>query len=177
MKALNQKKLREVGFISKSFGYKGELVLIAETMPLGKVMKEKFLFIRLEGLPVPFSVESIREKSGNLLVKFLDVDDETAARRLIQMKVSVESSGKEEAAEWSWHDVVGYEAEDTAYGPLGKIIEVQEFPMQMIAKCEVNGKEVLFPLNETVVIGIDESRQHLLLDLPEGLLDIYLGQS
>ena len=34
--------------------------------------------------------------------------------------------------------------------------------------------EILFPLNEDFIVEIDDEEKILTLDLPEGLLDIYL---
>jgi len=35
-------------------------------------------------------------------------------------------------------------------------------------------KEIMFPLNEDMIVEIDEDEETILVDLPEGLLDIYL---
>jgi 16S rRNA processing protein RimM len=47
--------------------------------------------------------------------------------------------------------------------------------MQMIAKCIVKGKEVLFPLNEDIVIEINEEEKKVFVELPSGLLDVYMA--
>jgi 16S rRNA processing protein RimM len=36
-------------------------------------------------------------------------------------------------------------------------------------------KEILFPLNEDMIVEIDEDEKTLLVDLPEGLLELYLN--
>ena len=35
-----------------------------------------------------------------------------------------------------------------------------------------NGREVLVPLNESLIVAIDRENRTLLMDLPEGLLDM-----
>jgi len=45
---------------------------------------------------------------------------------------------------------------------------------QLIAAVTYKGCEVLFPLNEEIIKGIDVVKEVVLIDLPEGLLDIYL---
>jgi len=74
----------------------------------------------------------------------------------------------------SWKDVQGYTATDESFGEMGIITEVAEYPMQYIGKCIINEKEVLFPLNDDVVTEVDDEAKTINLDLPLGLLDIYL---
>ena len=63
---------------------------------------------------------------------------------------------------------------DETFGELNIIEEVNEFPMQFIAKCTINNKEVLFPLNDEIVTEIDEDKKIIYLDLPIGLVEMYL---
>jgi 16S rRNA processing protein RimM len=58
---------------------------------------------------------------------------------------------------------------------LGEIIEINEYPQQFVATVSYRNKEVMFPLNEDMIIEIDEDEGTLLVDLPDGLLDIYLS--
>jgi 16S rRNA processing protein RimM len=44
-------------------------------------------------------------------------------------------------------------------------------PQQEMAFLDYRGREVLIPLNEQLIISIDETQKHILMDLPEGLLD------
>ncbi|MNR60372.1 Ribosome maturation factor RimM [compost metagenome] len=58
---------------------------------------------------------------------------------------------------------------------MGEIIEVNEYPQQFVATVLYKETEIMFPLNEDMIIEIDEEEETLLVDLPEGLLDIYLS--
>ena len=76
--------------------------------------------------------------------------------------------------EFTLFDLVGFTAIDEYEGELGEVIDVQEYPQQIIATVNFKGAEVLFPLNEEIIVGIDVVKEILNVDLPEGLLDIYL---
>jgi 16S rRNA processing protein RimM len=54
-------------------------------------------------------------------------------------------------------------------------LEVIEQPHQMLCRIEINGKEVLIPLNESTIEKIDGKKKQVKVKLPEGLLEIYLG--
>ena len=77
-------------------------------------------------------------------------------------------------AEFTLNDVEGFIAIDETHGELGEIISVQEYPQQLIATVQYKNKEVLFPLNLEIIKGIDVEGGEIYIDLPEGLLDIYL---
>lgn len=179
MKTLHIDKLIPLGFINKTHGFQGELSLaIHDDVSISiDQFKSQFLFILLDGLPVPFFVENIREKSGGVLVKFESVSDEFQAKKLVGKKVLAEKMKLDatEDDEPSWFDLVGYSVIDKSYGELGPIIEIQELPMQFLASCKVNDKEVLFPLHEEIIINIDDNNKIIQIDLPDGLLDVYLS--
>jgi 16S rRNA processing protein RimM len=61
---------------------------------------------------------------------------------------------------------------DKTTGPAGVITEVVEMPQQEMAFVLHHGREVLIPLNESLIISIDRENKTLLMDLPEGLLDM-----
>jgi len=76
--------------------------------------------------------------------------------------------------DFRWTDLVGFLVIDEEHGELGDIIEVQEMPQQFIATVEMeDGKQLMFPLSEDLILGIDGDEEVLEVDLPEGLVDLY----
>ncbi|MBP6334670.1 MAG: 16S rRNA processing protein RimM [Bacteroidia bacterium] len=178
MKTLNFKKLTSLGFINKAHGFQGEVsIALNEELNISPdQLKSSFLFVVLDGLPVPFFVETVRIKSGGLLVKFETIKDESEAKKLGGKEILAENIKQDlnEESEPAWFDLEGFSVTDKTYGDLGLIKEVQEYPMQFLARCEVNGQEILFPLHEEIILEIDDEKKSILIELPEGLLDIYL---
>ena len=56
---------------------------------------------------------------------------------------------------------------------LGKIVEVIEQPHQVLCRIDFNGKEAFIPLHEETIVKIDKKKQQVIVELPEGLLEIY----
>ena len=109
------------------------------------------------------------------MVKLFDVDSEEEARKFSRKDFFTEKiPGKIKRNITGWKDLVDFHVTDIALGELGNILEVLEYPMQMIARCSVNGKEVLFPLNDEIVLEIHDKERKIVVDLPDGLLDVYL---
>lgn len=61
---------------------------------------------------------------------------------------------------------------DQNAGEIGHITEVLEMPQQEMAAVQYQGREVLIPLNEQFIIEVDHATQKVLMDLPEGLLNL-----
>jgi 16S rRNA processing protein RimM len=177
MKFLEKKNLTSIGRINKVSGFKGEVSCLVTLAHPEKLLKHKFLFVLIEGLPVPFLVQSIEFKGDDLIVKFEDVDNEIQAKKLSQKELFAEkirATKKNEII--TWNDLTGYKVIDENHGELGTIEEVLEYPMQMIARCTFKEQEIMFPLNDDIVIEIDDAKNIVHVDLPEGLLDVYLSE-
>lgn len=163
---------RKIGFISKLNGFKGELVLASDE---DGFFDNEFLFMQMDGIPVPFYVEDIFEKGGNVIVKFEDVNDEAEAQRFLRKEVFAELKKKDKSASSiSVKDLVGYHIIDSIAGDLGPIASIEEFPQQEIAVCNIKGKQVLIPLNADFINGIDDEERKVYVNLPSGLVDLYL---
>ena len=52
---------------------------------------------------------------------------------------------------------------------------MNEYPQHFVATMNYKEKEVLFPLNEDMILEIDLDEETILVDLPDGLLDLYLN--
>lgn len=174
MKPILPDDLTYVGFVSKPHGFKGEVLIALETTDADQLEGIKYLFILLEGLPVPYRIDSSRLKSGNLLIHFEDISKEEDARALTGKQVYAEKHLIEESETEDFTELNGYTAIDSAAGLIGVIEGIDEYPMQLIARCDFRGKEILFPLNETIVQAIDHDLKTVTIRLPDGLLDVYL---
>ncbi len=165
-----------IGKIVSVFGLKGEMILVHT---LGKSST-------LKGLPaifieekkdsfIPWFIESARSKSAEeIYLKIEGLDTREQALKLVQKKVWIPTTELEKfAAKTSPVGLVGYELIDDS-GTLGNILELVEQPHQMICRIEINEQEVLIPLNEETLKKIDRKNKKVFVELPEGLLDVYL---
>jgi 16S rRNA processing protein RimM len=58
--------------------------------------------------------------------------------------------------------------------PLGEILEIIEQPHQLLCRLDIKGKEVLIPLHEETLLKADHKKKQVIVELPDGLLEIYL---
>ena len=165
-----------IGSILKTRGLKGELQLYVDFDNLPDITIES-VFIDMTGKLIPYFVESIKYPQKNTAYMYLeDIDTIEKATPLAKKDVylSNQLKPKKKKAEFTLNDLLGFIAVDENEGELGKISAINEYPQQLIATVTYKGCEVLFPLNEEIIKGIDVVKNMVLVDLPDGLLDIYL---
>ncbi|MBK6354259.1 MAG: hypothetical protein IPF46_12915 [Saprospiraceae bacterium] len=53
-----------------------------------------------------------------------------------------------------------------------KIISVEEYPSQILAKVNYQNREILLPIHENFITRLDESKKKLHMNLPTGILEL-----
>ena len=157
-------------------GLKGELLLLHELGKKTSLKNLKAIFIEeRKNSFLPFFIESIRIKSDSeIFIKLEGVGTREAATKLLQKKVWLAAADhKLFASKSSPASLLGYTIIQNNE-PLGEILELVEQPHQLLCRLEIKGKEVLIPLHEGSLQKIDHRKKQVLVELPEGLLDIYL---
>ena len=165
----------QVGKFIKAKGLKGELQLYAGIDGL-ETIKFNTLFVDMAGKLVPYFVSAINYRPNGVFFILEDVDTVEKATRLLKKDVYLPEKlrPKKKKGEFTLNDLKGFTAIDENEGELGEIIAVQELPQQYIATVNYKNCEVLFPLNEATIKGMNLDRREVYVDLPDGLLDIYL---
>jgi len=72
----------------------------------------------------------------------------------------------------SFHELVGYTAVEEIEGEIGVIENIIENPGQLILSVKNGEREILIPLVEEFIADISKKKKELVLNLPEGLLDL-----
>jgi 16S rRNA processing protein RimM len=165
-----------IGSILKTKGLKGEMQLYVDFEGAEKI-KITSLFIDLAGKLVPYFVTSIKYLQKNQAYLFLeDIDTIEKASALVKKDLYLPNKlkPKKKKDEFTLKDVKGFIAVDETHGELGEILDIVEYPQQLIASVQYKNKEVLFPLNVDIIKGIDVEGGEIYIALPDGLLDVYL---
>lgn len=166
----------KIGKLVSAFGLQGELVLKHN---LGKKTSLKgliaFFIEERSNSFIPYFIESTRIKNEEeIFLKVQDISTREAAVKLAQKEVWLpEADFKKFSAKSAPINLLGYMIEEDKK-ELGAILEVIEQPHQVLCRIEINGKEVYIPLNESTIRRIDHKGRRVVVELPEGLLEIYL---
>ncbi|GAB2700111.1 ribosome maturation factor RimM [Mucilaginibacter koreensis] len=166
-----------IGTLTKTRGLKGEMQLYVDFEGLEQI-NFKSVFIDVAGKLVPFFIENIKYPQANTAYIWLeDVNTIEKASLLAKKDVYLPNKlkPKKKKEEFTLKDLKGFIAVDEQKGELGEIIEIVDYPQQIIATVNYQGHEVLFPLNTELIKGIDVEGGEVYIDLPDGLLDVYLS--
>jgi 16S rRNA processing protein RimM len=167
----------KIGKLVAVHGLKGELIFQHE---LGKKSSLKGLtaiFIEEKKTSfIPWFIETTKIKSDQeIYLKLEGVDSREAAAKLTQKELWLpEADFKKYAAKSSPVSLLGYSVID-GKNNLGEILEVIEQPQQLLCRLEINSKEVLVPLHEGTLKKVSHVKKEVMVELPDGLLEIYLA--
>lgn len=165
--------LVRVGVLQKPHGIAGTMLLLFDAGWGESIQNTKFLFIKTDGLPVPWK---IREdgihitSSESALVDLIHIDDEKSAKKLcgkdVFLEKSVASNRPEEEllCEWS-----GYTIRERNGKTYGKIIESNNYSGNQVLSVETPGGICLVPYHPDLVNHIDQDLKIIIMDLPSGL--------
>jgi 16S rRNA processing protein RimM len=165
----------EIGYITKTRGLKGE-VQVAFTFNQPEVLKIKSVFVEINNKLVPYFVDNYKIPMPMVgYFNFEDIDHIDKAALLTKKKIflPIRLKPKRKKDEFFFTDLIGYTAEDKQKGVLGLVEDVREYPQQFLASVQYQEKEVLIPLNEAFIVEIDKAKKLIILDLPDGLLELY----
>lgn len=166
----------QIGFTKKTHGIAGELKVFIEEPYEDIFLEKERVFLEIRGNKLPFFVESVRG-AGDLIVKFEDIKVREDALLLQSKPIFLPAAEVPEdldttELEPEFAGVTGYLLVDQTAGEIGRITGILEMPQQEMALVEYQGREVMIPLNEQFIQKMDHAGKKVLMDLPEGLLDL-----
>jgi 16S rRNA processing protein RimM len=166
-----------LGKISKTFGYKGQVIVICNSNTPEKYKDLESVFVEIQHERIPFFITEFSTQNRNsITLKFEDIDNSDAAQKLlgclIYIPVAEKIAGKD--ADLNIAELVAFEVTDVNAGTLGVISKIMELPQQHIMQIFKDKKEILIPLNPDFIKKIDFKKKTMLIAAPEGLIDFYL---
>ena len=165
-----------IGKIVKPFGYKGEIKILLD-ISLGEGFKDiEAFFIPVREKFVPYFIQDWKQQQNPLhfIVKLDDVDSKEDAQFLNGKDIYLPADQIDIEEDFGFADLKGFKLIDQTSGFWGFIEEVMELPQHDVAQITINGKEVLVPLQEELIVEINEQGEEVTVNLPEGFLDVYL---
>jgi len=166
-----------LGKIVKKYSFKGELLIKLDTDEPAIYENLDAVFVDLRNNFIPFFIESSQlHKSELLRVKFEDVNTETDADSLLKCDtyLPLELLPKLEDDKFYFHEVIGFNVEDVNFGKVGVIKSINDSTAQSLFEIDRDGIEILIPMNDEFIKKLDRKNKTILVETPEGLIDLYL---
>lgn len=169
-----------LGKIVKKYSFKGELLAKLDTDEPDLYENLDAIFIDLRENLVPFFVEASQLHKSNLLrLKFEDVDNEADADALIKsdLYLPLNLLPKLEGNKFYFHEVIGFTVIDSNFGEIGILKGINDNTAQSLFEIDRNGIEVLIPMNDDFIVKVDRIAKTIVVDTPEGLIELYINPS
>lgn len=176
---MNLSDIVPIGQLGRLHGVKGEINAFCTVdrdylFRLAESKAPLFLFVTLEGLPVPFRIEYLRNKDKEaFLIKFTRVNDKEAANALTNATFGIEERFLSDEASFSAQFFIGFSVLNEHDIPLGIVADVDDSTANMLFTiCDPDGREWLIPVADELITFVDAPGRRIGIKVPEGLTEL-----
>lgn len=175
---MDKKDFYFLGKITKTSGYKGNLVFFFDVDNIQRYTGLEAVFIDISDELVPFAIKELTIKNSSTAIASLeDISDEDQANALVGYDLYLPLSflppltGKK----FYYHEVTGFSVVDKNVGMVGNIQSIFDQAGQAIfIIINKDGKEILVPATDEIIQLVDRKNKTISINAPDGLIDIYL---
>ncbi len=169
----------EVGYVSKTHGLSGNLEVVVTVDWLDELGVD-FIFIEIDGCFIPFYIAEERSKNSGRLLKLDNIDSKEEAEHLVgsTVYVSRDDFDEDELAEAEGVDYTGYTIYNADGSRVG-VIEYVDYDTENVLFCleekDSAGYQIMIPAVDDFIIEIDDDKQTIVMNIPDGLLELNTG--
>jgi len=173
---MNKDDFYYLGKILKTYGNKGQVLVHLDVDDTENYDELQSVYLDLHGERIPFFIDSLELKHNkNAVVHFQEVETIEDAEIYVGLELYLPIAQLPPLNEdqFYYHEVKGFTVIDERHGQLGIVDDILELPHQSLLQVMHDGKEVLIPIVDEVILEIDRKKRLLFVRTPEGLLEIY----
>jgi len=165
-----------VGRVARAHGIRGQVIVNVDTdFPEERFFPGAELFVKgASGAVEAVTVTSVRFQRDRPVVGLRGVEDMNAASAFAgrELRVPRESLARLPEGTFYRHDLIGCNVETAAGDHLGVVTDVEGTMTGSRLVVEAPAGEVLVPLAVKICTRIDPAAKRIVVDLPEGLLEL-----
>ena len=163
-----------LGRIIKVSGYEGAVTVKLEKIFTENIPQMESVFLEIEGRPVPFFISNLEYSGADILKLWFDgynsidkISEFTGCRIFLTSAPDGDSQKEDD------QNLIGYAIFAPENNLLGSISEIISNNGQWLLNVvSLNKKNILIPFHEHFIISIDKKKKIVVMDIPEGLLEI-----
>lgn len=165
-----------LGKIIRPKGNKGEVKAYLDVDRVEDYQSLDAVFIEKRRDLVPYFIERIHFEQQKANIKFQDVNsaDEAAELSGLLMYLPLSTLPERTGNKFYYHEVAGFSIRDRVSGDIGIIEKVVDLPNNPLFQVRHSNKDILIPISDEFIITVDREKRLIEMNLPEGLIDIYL---
>lgn len=162
--------MTRIGVFNKTHGHDGEINLTVE-VPFD-YDECSFIFAKVDGLLVPFEIESVRERNDNTLLVSFQRMDTSRLQMLVKQDAYVDDRFIcNDSDEMNAAFYVGHRLEDEKGGFIGTITDYDDSTENILFSIEdADGKDHFVPAAAIEILEVSD--KVIKCNLPDGLMDL-----
>lgn len=164
-----------IGKIQGTHGIKGQLRVVPFAGDATSISQLDGVFVKSPaGVMEEFSVVSARMNGKRVILTLKPFDNINQVLHLVGREIYADRVALPElpADEFYWSDLLGLQVVTSAGEELGELVDIIETGSNDVYVVKMDGREVLIPALEDVVLSVDLEQGRMTVSLPEGLLDL-----
>ncbi len=168
-----------LGRITRRHGLQGNVILKLDTDQPEFYANLASVFIEINGLLVPFFIEKRSWSKYDALNLFFKNSTETLVNQILGKEVYLPLSTlpKLTGKQFYYHEVIGFEILDENQESCGVIQSINDQTAQHYFLLKLGETEIIIPIIKDWILAIDRENKKISMQLPEGLLDVFLVPS
>ncbi|TRZ76310.1 MAG: 16S rRNA processing protein RimM [Bacteroidetes bacterium] len=166
-----------LGKILKTTGNKGQLLVHLDVDEPEKYQDLESVYLDIYGERIPYFITKVELKNRNSAVLcFADIQSTDEAEDYVgrDMFLPLSKLPSLTGTQFYFHEVEGYNVTDIHHGNIGILQSVIDLHHQALFRICSGEKEILIPVVDSIIKEIDREKRTLIIEAPEGLIDIYL---
>jgi 16S rRNA processing protein RimM len=164
-----------VGRIARTHGLRGQMVVNLDTdFPDERFQPGSELFVRRGGVIEALTVSSVRLQGDRPVIAVEGVGTIDEAERLagLELRIPVDRLRPLPGGTFYHHDLIGCRVETVDGSPVGVVRDVDTASGGSRLVVEGTEGEVLVPIAAAICRVVDPAAKRIVIDPPEGLLDL-----
>ena len=176
---ITREELINIGHYNKPHGVNGEISATVE-VDFDVLEGLSCLVSDIDGIFVPFFINAMRPKSSETVLFTIDgMDNEQDVQRLVNQDIYAlkreyrQESEDADADGYPLDYFIGFDLDDDQGNRVGKIVDVNEQTENaFFIVMRDDEAECLIPANDDLIVEFDLDNKVMVMDLPDGLLDL-----
>ena len=168
----------QLGYITGTHGLSGDLHILLDTDQPENYHDLESVFILQKGEEalVPFFISKLKIKEDKAIARFEEVNSKDLAKQLVGSSVylPLDQLPKLEGDSFYYHELLDWKVIDQKKGEIGIVQGVNVQSPQPLLILAYQNKEILVPFSDDIIIGINRDEKQISVELPDGLLEVYL---
>lgn len=174
---MNVDECFQLGYVIKNHGLKGEINIFLDVDYPNEYKNLESVFVEINDKLVPFFISKIQIRGDKAVVRLEDVEtiEEAEHLRAKALYLPLKLLPQLDENQFYYHQIINYTVIDKKNGKIGVIKDVNSSSKQDLFIVEnADTKEILIPVIDDIIIKVDHQAEIISVDLPDGLLDVYL---